>query len=52
MTSFMMSLDYAVYELLEKIASERGLSVQELLRWIVGEWLDNKGLKVERRRSY
>jgi len=39
MTSFMMSLDMTVYESLEKIAANRGLSVQELVRWIVGEWL-------------
>jgi len=49
MTRFMMSLDYNVYELLEKIAAERGLSVQEFLRWIAGEWLVSHGYKVETR---
>jgi len=48
----MMSLDLAVYELLEKLAAERGLNVQELIRWIVGDWLVSQGHKAEKRRSF
>ena len=49
MTRFMMSLDYTVYERLEKLAAERGLNVQELIRWIVGEWLVSQDRKAENR---
>jgi len=52
MTSFMMSLDISVYELLEKLAAERGLSVQEFIRGILGEWLVSHGHKAKTKKSY
>lgn len=40
MPKFMQTLDSAVYEKLQKIARERGITIQELIRAvIIPEWL-------------
>jgi Ribbon-helix-helix protein, copG family len=36
---FYMTLDEAIYGKLREEAKRRGLSVQELIRFVVGEWL-------------
>jgi len=39
MTKFVQSLDPSIYEQLEKIAKARGITVQALIRQVVGEWV-------------
>ena len=48
MKKFLQSVDDGVYSQLEKIASKRGVNIQQLLRAvIIPEWLeDKKGLSL------
>jgi len=39
MTKFVQSFDPNIYKELEAIAKERGITVQALIRQVVGEWL-------------
>jgi len=44
MPKFMQTLDQTVYDKLQKIARERGITIQELIRAvIIPEWLKQKG---------
>ena len=48
MPKFMQTLDEAVYEKLSKIAKERGITIQELIRAvIIPEWLEKYEKKKE-----
>jgi len=43
MPKFMQTLDQEVYDKLQKIARERGITIQELIRAvIIPEWLKQK----------
>jgi len=39
MTKFVQSLDPQIYTQLEAIAKARGVTVQALIRQVVGEWI-------------
>ena len=44
MPKFMQTLDQAVYDKLQKISRERGITIQELIRAVImPEWLKQKG---------
>ena len=39
MTKFVQSLDPEIYKQLEAIAKARGITVQALIRQVIGEWV-------------
>jgi predicted DNA-binding ribbon-helix-helix protein len=39
MTKFVQSLDPEIYKQLEAIAKQRGITIQALIRQVMGEWL-------------
>lgn len=39
MTKFVQSLDPEIFKQLESIAKERGVTIQALIRQVMGEWL-------------
>jgi predicted DNA-binding ribbon-helix-helix protein len=42
MTKFVQSLDPEIYKSLEALAKARGITVQALIRQVIGEWLINQ----------